>query len=355
MFKKRTLKNKSRQQRRTAAADDDSGGESDNHDKDANTADSLSQQIQQNRKKRKLLTDLQYKRGLDTNQLLQQPASSNNAQQQDEQETVNMNPLVLPGAASDSKAETSQEGILERKHAQAMESFVLGKLQQQQQNSTAGANDNAIDATTASVSNNKNKIPNKLTEEQLYKELAQQSAELAGKTHAHYVPEADGDMGAGGALASGTGISEVVLPVDERLQAARETAQATAASAASGHTAMNMRQQQSAVPSRFRVQTMQKFPGTQAAENAKKATAAAAADAALLSLESQVDDDRVGFAGTRQSTSSSVHAATGSGQHPAGYNGGSGGQQRQQHSSKSTDDRVYKKFMTRQREQRGKK
>jgi hypothetical protein len=355
------------------------------------------QQIQYTKKKRKLLTSLQYKRGLDTNQLLS--IQQNNHNHSDNAETdsagadaAEPDPLSTP--ASSSQAEQgSQEGVLESKHKQAMESYIQQKMKigaaklNEAATNTNNNNNDDTDHETTEQEIRQHAVT--LTREQLYRELAVAAAKLAGKTdntdnggnnnnnNANTTDATkDGDIGAGGAmLVAGTGIAEVILPVDERLKTHKDTNESVqarnqsknknsnAAAAAkfrntsSTATSYNGRHQPTAVPNRFFVpNTMASFP------QSREATAAAAATSTLQqqsatntntgTVPNAVDDERLGFdAVKRQREGSGASFTQQQGQRPNQQGQPSSGSTSQQR-NRSSDDRVFRKFVSRQKDAR---
>jgi hypothetical protein len=375
------------------------------------------QQIQYTKKKRKLLTTLQYKKGLDTNQLLQVVKvkqtnhnannSSDNADAEsdaDDVEPTPADPLTTSAQASAAAEQGSQEGVLESKHKQAMESYIQQKMKLGAANAKEAANwnsnNNEGDDNDMGLDNKEKEIrqhATTLTKEQLYRELAVAAARLAGKTDNEdnngndnkknnaSDSTKDGDVGAGGAmLVAGTGIAEVILPVDERLKTHKDTNESiqsrnqlkgknknAAAAAKSRNTSSTATgsSRPSAVPNRFFVpNTMQSFPQSRDAPATGAATTTATTtspfqqtSAAATGTANAVDDDRVGFdAVKRQRDGSAAGASSSSTSKPTGQrtnqqgpqqqSSTSSSNQQQQRNSKSSDDRVFRKFVSRQRD-----
>jgi hypothetical protein len=357
------------------------------------------QQIQYTKKKRKLLTNLQYKRGLDTNQLLQVKQThhnQNNNDNADETDSadadVEPDPLTTP-ASSSAAEQGSQEGVLESKHKQAMESYIQQKMKLGAANAKEAANWNNNNNDEIGIDNNDitekeiRQHATTLTKEQLYRELAVAAARLAGKADNNIESNSnkknnasdstkDGDVGAGGAmLVAGTGIAEVILPVDERLKTHKDTNESVqarnqqkgknknaAAAAKSRNTSSTATgsNRPSAVPNRFFVpSTMASFPQSRDAAAAAAATATSTSQqqsATSTGAPNAVDDDRVGFDAVKRqregsaSTSSSTQQP---GQRPnqqGQHQSSSSSSTQQQRNSKSSDDRVFRKFVSRQRD-----
>jgi hypothetical protein len=366
------------------------------------------QQIQYTKKKRKLLTNLQYKRGLDTNQLLQvqqqnNPNHSNNHSDNAETDSadadVEPDPLTTP-ASSSAAEQGSQEGVLESKHKQAMESYIQQKMKLGAANAKEAANwsnnnNNNVDMDMDKIGNETTEHEIRqhattLTKEQLYRELAVAAARLAGKsdnsnfdgnnknTNASDSTK-DGDVGAGGAmLVAGTGIAEVILPVDERLKTHQDTNESVqarnqlrgknknaAAAAKSRNTSSTATgsNRPSAVPNRFFVpNTMASFPQSRDAQAAAAAATSSQQQSAYTSASTNaVDDERLGFdavkrqregsgAGASSYTQQSGQRSNSNSNPPSGQQQSSSSSSNQQRNSRSSDDRVFRKFVSRQRD-----
>jgi len=101
--------------------------------------------------------------------------------------------------------------ILTQKHKWAMEQYIKSKMK---------------DDDTVKPEENTNTPMDVRDTTDLYAQLLQQSAELANNNQESGVEE--GDVGAGGAMLGGTGIAEVALPVEDRIKAVKETELAAA-------------------------------------------------------------------------------------------------------------------------------
>lgn len=378
MFKKRSAaahkQSKTSLRKRDNGNDNNSDNDKERNDNDNDNDDdnsnnnnnSLQPQIQLAKKRRKLLTALQYKRGLDTQQLLL-PHQQQHQRQQQQQDRVDPVEDTVATLANDRSASagimsaatttSSQEGILELKHQQAMERYIQQQIAGSSSNTGDSAVGEAVD--TAQLGLAAAAAGQDWTKEQLYRALAHQSAALAGKS---VTKEAvvDGDKGAGGAmLVAGTGIAEVVLPVQSRLEMAQETSAAVRTRTSTATTTTTIRSNSaggssgrtappaSAVPNRFSVPTMQFFPGTRPTNSAAAVATAAAEAAAVAAANDTVDSNRVGFAAARQQHGGQAAGTTGA----TGTASQSQAQTRNPKVLRASDDRVYKKFMTRQRDQ----
>ena len=240
MFKARKknpkLKGNFRKQKReddenndTAEKQNSQSSENNNGDKvvddaSSSTKDNTADAIARIKKKRKLLTDLQYKKGTNAASLLTGHTH---------------NPLKVEGddgantaaATTDNTTSSSQEGIMELKHKQALEDYVEAKLADIADDSVQkNQRDLNGDVQQVSTTNPQQQQPT-LTKEELYKQLAQTSESMAGRTagNDNNNADADGDVGAGGAmLVAGTGLAEVILPVNDRLKVVAAAQQAAA-------------------------------------------------------------------------------------------------------------------------------
>mmetsp|Transcript_12256 Transcript_12256/g.18373 ORF Transcript_12256/g.18373 Transcript_12256/m.18373 type:complete len:430 (-) Transcript_12256:171-1460(-) len=111
---------------------------------------------------------------------------------------------------------TDDDGnILTRKHKLAMEQFIQSQMQKEE----------ATDQDVFKGSHQKHKINNR---DDLYEQILQESKELGKKTEERNDDLEEDDLGAGGAMLGGTGIAEVILPVEDKIKAARETELAAA-------------------------------------------------------------------------------------------------------------------------------
>lgn len=181
-------------------------------DDDESSSQSAMNAIQETRRKRKLLNEVQHKRGLDAtlNATPSSAATSTSPSEPKQQEdlTERLKGTFSGGTGGD--ANSGEGGILQRKHKDAMEEFIRQNLKQSQEKETE-----AQEESSSTVKDMKAK---------LYAELASASLELAGTKEKQQ--DEEGDVGAGGAMLGGTGIAEVALPVDDRIQTIKETEQA---------------------------------------------------------------------------------------------------------------------------------
>ena len=218
MFKKvsKSSSNKHASRKRRVESDDDEA------DDETTAADADAQErLQATKKRRQLLTKLQYRRGVDARELLVTKKGTTDAETEEgaaqEEETA----ADLPGTTSAAPPEAK---VWQDKHAAALESFVQERLRQQQQSSTTEKN--TADASPNEETRTKAHPPS--SKAALYQKLAVQAAQWAGKetqtTEGN--PANDTSEVLAGAA---TALAEVVLPVRERLDAVAETAQAAAA------------------------------------------------------------------------------------------------------------------------------
>jgi hypothetical protein len=114
---------------------------------------------------------------------------------------------------------TDEDGnILTNKHKLAMEQYIQSQMQKEE--ATATGQDNFKGSQERQVVKNR---------DDLYEQILQESKELGKKTVERNNDDLEeGDLGAGGAMLGGTGIAEVILPVEDQIKAARETELAAA-------------------------------------------------------------------------------------------------------------------------------
>ena len=324
MFKKKTVKKKPQALRRRRESDSD---EEDKQNEDDRTT---AQQLEQTRKKRKLLTALQYKRGVDATQLLSsKPGDGNETSEtaaNNSSANKNANPVVKTAA------ETSRDGALERRHRQAMEEFIEQRMGKKEQDGSTTKQQETVGTV----------VVKPLTEDALFMDLAAQSAQLAGKPlDAMQGHDTSVDEERGAVLAAGTGIAEVILPVEERLQVAQETQAAAAAAAASRkqRRGTHLDSAPRAAHNRFAVATnltAQEFSSQYDRDYNTPATQQQQQDNSGFSQKptTEADAARPGFDALRQP-------------HKPTTASGSIAKRDQ-----ATDHKVYAKFVTRQRELR---
>ena len=146
------------------------------------------------------------------------------------------------------KSTTDEEGnVLTKKHRLAMEQYIHSQMQkqkqEQEQEHNAGNSKSLQDAKLLSLHESGKEIEVKTTDD-LYQRLLQESNESEsrndngnGNDNNNGTDDGNGeerprveqeDVGAGGAMLGGTGIAEVILPVDDKIRAARETELAAA-------------------------------------------------------------------------------------------------------------------------------
>jgi Hepatocellular carcinoma-associated antigen 59 len=362
MFKKRTAGAKQkafRKSKATPGEDDD-----DAEDDDAQAASTLQQQIQQTKKKRKLLTDAQYKRGVGAEELLLQKTD----ELKDGETGAGDHDATADGGRSkdsNSNLATSRDGILEQKHSEAMAKYIEEQMDEAKTAAAQGQSQADSLPTQDNETNKKSAVL--LTKDALYAELAVTSQRLAGKIDNSSNNNTDNnnaagtistdDLGSGGAvLVAGTGIAEVILPVEERLQVARETEKAQqqhqlkraaarnkASSASAGSTVVAPRPQ--GLPNRFFIPSRPQ-PQTATADGSKTNVAGTMDEEPVATAA--VDNDRIGFEarqrqkegpgaghGGKKSTSTSSSSA------PPLH-----------HRDRANDLRVYRNFVSRERDKK---
>lgn len=303
MFKKKQAK-KSNLRRRSDDDDDDDNVE--RSDESNNGPDTTHLQIQQKKKRRMVLESLQYKKGVSATRLLQKAP---------------IEKLPDEEAETPSDDPNKREGVLEQKHRKAMEEYIeqnlvgtFGEKKEDAEENLKGGS--ALNAT-----------------EKLYAQLSEAAMRLAGRS-AESHPD-DADSGADGGLVAGTGLAEVVLPVEERLVTLEATARAAKSlKQPSSETDMMKRLPSSKsnnnnpVPSRFSAPSRPKALDDNVIEP----------EGVLEKAEDTRDGDRVGFQAFRRQQ--------------AGETGSHSQNRSHEREHRATDDRAFKNFVTKQRERR---
>lgn len=200
-------------------------------DEDTND-DSAMQTIEQTKKKRKLLNEALYKKGLDVTLTAEKIPQTDTSAPSTKETNGDLSQRLEGAFAGEGGDANAEGGVLMRKHQTAMEAFVKQRLSTQE-----------VDPTEKETPSTDN-LPRKTATDDLFAELASASQRLAGTDKAAAEPDKEGDVGAGGAMLGGTGIAEVTLPADDRIQTIRETNEAV--SSIESSTACNKRS--SAVP-----------------------------------------------------------------------------------------------------------
>jgi hypothetical protein len=292
------------------------------------------------KKKRKLLTDLQYKKGTDVVTLLKGRDYSNHNMSVDD-----------TSVRDSATASSSQEGVMEQKHKQALEQFVEAKLVGMLGGdaAVAAAVTAVIQSEPSNTMNSDNS--NNLTQEELYRQLAQASENLVGRSTQETSQggdgvATDGDVGAGGAmLVAGTGLAEVILPVEERLKAAAATEEAAVGwkGPYKSKTYYGMPQSQVPIPA-----GAARFQVSGADRHRHYANNNSSTDTALSQptpAEHNNDQGRLGFDAARgkAATAGGNNHATNSVSQTKSNNTGNT-------STKASDDKVYGNFLKHHRE-----
>lgn len=381
MFKKRERKVQSQNTRRKRDEDDGSDDSDIDQSGPVNSNDELQSILAKTKQRRTLMHQLQYKRGVDAHDLLQQGNKSdgvvddlNNENVDDTVGSVARSNANLSARVDALSSKTQlptggtivaeEQRIWDQKHAAAMEEYVQQKLLEK---SSSFLQQHSSNESEVHPSTDKTTIKNLATaKEQLYRELAAQAARLSGKSSAssttdpnrvssqpqrHDDSSSSGDVVTAGAA---TAIMEVILPIDDRLQAVAATAHAAANTNNAEQQQQNMpyvRNKASAVPNRFRSSYNHHHPMVHNNNNTNgnKKRLYDNNDVTTESPSSSMDKDRPGFAVARQLQQQQQQ------QHRSYQNsGGANNNQNSNHQqSRSTDDRVYQQFIKRQREQHG--
>jgi hypothetical protein len=306
MFKKRTIKGKKPQVRRRP----------DDQDQDE-IEDDIQQAIQKAQKKQKLLSSL--------------PVSLLSDYAKRKIPTTTIPQTQVEAASSNDNNEGS---LLAQKHQQAMDEFITQKLQ-----GTSKVETTSVDLPLPKVND----------ETALYQELAEQ----AGAVTTLNQKEQEGDVGTGGAmLVGGTGIAEVILPVQTRLDSTRgQTVGRGRAPLLGSSAAPASESEQSSsnlLPAKFAATTSARSN----LSDMPKATIHQATDTAATTPKE--DEERTGFAVSRgqittTKSSSSTLTNTASSKKPHNHNNNSSNSQKPH---RSNDDRVFSKFVARERDSR---
>ena len=304
MFKKNRAISKNRAIRRKCIDSSEKEDDESGQDEDIGT------RIEQVKKKRKLLSAMQNKRGVDSVELIQAASASRRHVTSSED------------VAESTPTETSNDGILDQKHRKAMDEYINSKLASSQPSIPSN------ETTTTSPSNEKSKS---LTENALYSEIAVSARNLSGKEVSLENSAERDDSGSGGAvLVAGTGIAEVILPPQERLKLEQETEKAKAARAYSRKLrkhdpAPSLPQ---AIPNRFSVHSATGQAHRSGMEEPSKMPVSGA-EGRSTELQLSADDRRVGFEALKQRHHGKVERKP---------------------RNQSSDHKVFKNFVTRQRE-----
>lgn len=308
MFKKK-LGKKSNLRRRNNEDDGDDDQSSNGSGNGADDPSSTHAQIQQKKKRRMVLESLQYRKGVSATKLLQNNPTEKLFLDQQVDESTSDDP-------------NKREGVLEQKHRLAMEEYIEENL------GTSGITNKEDALDTRKDGSGLNAT------EKLYAQLSEASARLAGRSTES--KSIDADIGAGGGLAAGTGLAEVVLPLEERLASLEATARAARKQPLSDTDMMKRLPSSKPLssnpgPSRFSAPSRQKVLHDTPIEQKELVMEDSTEDVA--------DSDRVGFQAFRRQQT----GETGS-RHPNNSHGRGG--------YHATDDRAFKNFVTKQRERR---
>ena len=216
---------------------------------------------------------------------------------------------------------TAEGGVLQRKHASAMEEFIQENLKAE-----------VVEKETSTRKNSGT--------DDLFAELASASQKLAG-TASVAAAVGEGDVGAGGAMLGGTGIAEVTLPADDRIQTIRETQEAVSSFPAENNRSSAVPQDSldsssgnnhvSNVPSSYS-HNFQLHTQERAQQNKQQDDKVETATAPAMEQNEGPQDERMGFEAARRSAKGDSAASVGTSQ----------GKKR------SNDDRVWKNFVKRE-------
>jgi hypothetical protein len=294
MFKKRTIKAKKPQVRKRQ------------EDDDQDDEDDIQQAILKTQKKQKLLLSLPVSVGDYTKRKI---------------------PTTATPKQVEATSKENEGSLLAQKHQQAMDEFITQKLQGTSKVKTADLPTQKVDDEAA-----------------LYQELAAQ----AGAVTTLNQKEEEGDVGTGGAmLVGGTGIAEVILPVQTRLDSSVQTVRRrTALLGSSAAPASESENSSNLLPTKFAATSSAR--SNMANVPASRPIIQATETAATTPKE---DEERTGFAAIRghTTTTNSSSTTTNSSKKPHSNNSSSSHTQKPH---RSNDDRVFSKFVSRERDQR---
>ena len=327
--------------------------EDDNDDDEDNPNNSLSVRLTETKKRRQLLTQLQYKRGVDAAEVLLPQSTAVS--------TMVGNDAGEKRTHTVTSSASSEGHVWDQKHKAAMEDFVQQQLQKQQQEQPT--NESEMDDTKSQDQRKKS-----LSKEDLYQQLARKAAQLSGKPLAR--DETNSPVGmvsesidtSHEVLTAGaaTAMAEVVLPVEHDLTVIAETAKVVA-QRRQKPSKNNMPHRvlpsaNPAVPNRFRsytsahmTQQHQPHQGEQPLKNEnidRSEDNNGMLDSSTVSSEvtsgvSATDQDRLGFTVARQQQQ----------QQNRPFPRQASARSNQKH-GRSSDERVYQQFVKRQREHR---
>jgi hypothetical protein len=308
--------------------------------------------IQSTKKKRKVLNTVLYKRGLDSRATLQATKQEETEELKAPLKTTDPDRLrTFSGGTGPNNEISGAEGVLQQKHKQALEEFIQKNL----------AKD---DVKTQGKIDEKSKSDVKDLESKLYEELASTAAQLSGAGPDSKATKEE-DVGSGGAMLGGTGLAEVILPVDARMDNVKATEEArmkrqqqqkgvgvvssavdvsmlpTSFSVGKGKkerrqrailaTKGDQKDEPDDLPASFSQNFSQQRRMQRQAEQAAKTTESITADAA-----SAVDSERIGFEAARRFDLETEEAG--------------GGTSSSAHHHKASDTRVFRDFVRTQRE-----
>lgn len=251
---------------------------------------SLMQTINETKRKRQLLADLQFRRGTDASELNTPERKLEGNVTAEESSTDLISTMSV-----------SQTAILEQKQHKAMEEFIQQKM-----------SPNVVTGITSETTSD----AQLRSEQDLYQQLAVESKALQGSD------SASGTIGEGNAdqavMLHGTGIAEVILPIQVRAEQASSLARAAEIAKKTQRSRGSSR---SSVPSRFSVPKPAKaFVGNTVGTDESSATPST----------QEIDSDRPGFDSLRQ--------------RPAP-------KRKMIPSDRASDDHLFKRFVAHQREQ----
>jgi len=162
----------------------------DDNDDESNNEHSL---LSQAKKRRKLINSSQYQKGIDSQKLLTKKKimvkKTDDDKPQKQQQQPDTKDKLFKTNFSSSNSNGPIETVMQQKHQSAMEDFIAKRMNHNDPTATNTAEDNDD-----------------------------------GVTHSNTATTTqDADQGAGGTMLGGTGIAEVILPVEQRLETVKKT------------------------------------------------------------------------------------------------------------------------------------
>jgi hypothetical protein len=338
MFKKRVIRKPPQQRCKDNEEDDD--------DKVEEDEESVRKQLELTKKRRKLLETMQYRHGVDASDLLTASSAST-----DTGKKRNKDRIIQTTTAANN---VEGQSVWDQKHAAAMEEFVRNKLQ------TSVNDDVSIIHNNHHNEEETTKPSTLTTKTDLYKELAQQLLQSTSTTTtttesttrdkisdtASTIPVAAATSKDVLRAGAATALSEVILPVQDRIETMTQTQQAMHLpknrSSSSSKGILPTSTSSTNIPAAAAAASAVSFPHRFQSTKQRTDISAVQSNPNDSKEENKHDDDRVGFQAVL------MRSQQPSGSHRVSSNPSSASQKPQ----RASDDRVYKDFIKRQHQQR---